>query len=128
VITVHALDDGLVIPEHEDKYRQAFDAAGRSDQLVQFFTPTGEHCMNVEAFGSALAELVAWVERGAKPTTASMNAACGDCLADTVPGPFGLKVPERKQKGAPVHTLVCAGAPGDCPPGSACSPRRRRCE
>jgi hypothetical protein len=128
VITVHALDDGLVIPEHEDKYRQAFDAAGRSDQLVQFFTPTGEHCMNVEAFGSALAELVAWVERGAKPTTASMNAACGDCLADTVPGPFGLKVPERKQKGAPVHTLVCAGAPGDCPPGSTCSTRRRRCE
>jgi hypothetical protein len=128
VVTVHALDDGLVIPEHEDKYRQAFTAAGRGDQLVQFFTPTGEHCMNVSAFGSALAQLTVWVERGEKPTTASMNAACGGCLADTVPGPYGAKVPERLQKGAPVRTLVCDGAPGDCPPGSTCSARKHRCE
>ena len=128
VITVHALDDGLVIPEHEDKYREAFVAAGRTDQLVQFFTPTGEHCMNVSAFGAALDQLVAWVERGQVPTTAAMNAACGNCLATSVPGPFGLKVPERHQKGAPLRTLVCDGAPGDCPPGSTCSMRRHRCE
>jgi hypothetical protein len=128
VVTVHALDDGLVIPEHEDKYRQAFAAADRGDQLVQFFTPTGQHCMNVSAFGAALGALAGWVERGEKPTPASMNAACGGCLAATVPGAFGLKVPERRQKGAPLRTLVCDGAPGDCPPGSTCSVRRRHCE
>jgi len=28
-----------------------------------------------------------------------MNAACFDCLAATGPGPFGMKVVERRQKG-----------------------------
>ena len=127
VVTVHALDDGLVIPEHEEKYRQAFEAAGRADQLVQFFTPKGQHCANINAFAPALAELVAWVEQGRKPTTASMNAACRDCLAPTVPGPFGVKVFERVQKGAPLRTIVCTGQPGDCPPGSECSLAKHRC-
>jgi hypothetical protein len=128
VVTVHALDDGLVIPEHEDKYRQAFEAADRADQLVQFFTPGGEHCMNVSAFGAALDALTAWVEQDRKPTAASMDAACGGCLAANGPGPFGAKVPERRQKGAPLRTLVCAGAPGDCPPGATCAIDRHRCE
>ncbi len=128
IVTVHALDDGLVIPEHETKYRQTFEAAGRADQLVQFFTPTGEHCMNVSAFGPALSALVDWVEHGTVPTTTSMDAACAGCLADATPGPFGLKVPERRQKGAPPGTIVCTGDPGDCPPGSTCSASRHRCE
>ena len=128
VVTVHALDDGLVIPEHTQKYRQAFEAAGRTDQLVQFVTPTGQHCANVAAFTPALEHLAAWVEQGRKPTVASMNAACGDCLAATVPGPFGLKVPERRQKGAPLRTIVCTGEPGDCPPGTVCSVQKHHCE
>ena len=56
-----------------------------------------------------------------------MNAACGNCLADTVPGPFGLRVVERKQKGAPVRARVCTGEVGDCPTGTTCSPRHH-CE
>src|SRR5262249_30294189 len=72
VVTVHALDDGLVIPENEEKYRQAFEAAGRADQLVQFVTPTGEHCGNVAAFTPALEQLVAWVEHGQTPTRDAM--------------------------------------------------------
>jgi hypothetical protein len=84
--------------------------------------------MNVSAFGPALEQLIAWVEGGQTPTAASMNAACGDCLAPAGPGPFGLKVPERRQKGAPVGALVCDGAPGDCPPGATCSTRKHRCE
>jgi pimeloyl-ACP methyl ester carboxylesterase len=128
VVTVHALDDGLVIPEHEDKYRQAFEAAGRADQLVQFFTPTGQHCANAEAFEPALDLLTAWVEQKEKPTTASMNAACFDCLAATGPGPFGMKVVERRQKGAPIRSLVCSGETGDCPTGTVCSVQKHRCE
>lgn len=127
VVTVHALDDGLVIPEHEDKYREAFEAAGRAGQLVQFLTPTGEHCTNVGAFEPALEQLTAWVEQGRTPTAASMNAACGGCLTDAAPGAFGLKVVERKQKGAPLRSLVCAGEPGDCPAGASCSLRTHRC-
>ena len=104
-----------------------FEAAGRTDQLVQFFTPGGQHCGNAYAFKPALEQLAAWVEQGQQPTTASMNAACRGCLATTVPGPFGLKVPERRQKGAPLRTFVCTGQPGDCPAGSACSLEKHRC-
>ena len=127
VVTLHALDDGLVIPEQEEKYRQTFEAAGRADQLVQFFTPGGQHCANAFAFKPTLEQLVAWVEQGQKPTTASMNVACRGCLATTVPGPFGLKVPERRQKGAPLGTVICTGQPGDCPAGSECSVEKHRC-
>jgi hypothetical protein len=128
VVTLHALDDGLVIPEHEDKYRQAFEAAGRAEQLVQFFTPTGGHCGNALAFRPALVQLTAWVEHGTKPTTASMNAECHDCLAETLPGPFGLKVVERRQRGAPLRSLVCSGEPGDCPAGTTCSAKTHHCD
>jgi pimeloyl-ACP methyl ester carboxylesterase len=128
VISVHALDDGLVIPEHEEKYRQAFVASGRTDQLVQFFTPTGEHCGNVSTFTPALEQMIAWVEHGQAPTRDAMNAACFDCLADDGPEPFGLKVPERRQKGAPLKSIVCTGEPGDCPAGTTCSPAKHHCE
>jgi hypothetical protein len=127
VVTLHALDDGLVIPENEDKYRQAFEAAGRADQLVQFFTPGGEHCQNYYAFKPALEQLTAWVEHDVQPTQAAMDTACAGCLADTVPGAFGAVVPERKQPGAPVRTILCTGETGDCPAGSTCNVRTHRC-
>jgi hypothetical protein len=84
--------------------------------------------MNVEAFGTALAQLTAWVEQDRMPTRESMDTACGGCLAPNGPGPFGAKVPERRQKGAPLRTLVCTGEPGDCPPGATCDMARHRCE
>jgi hypothetical protein len=128
VLTVHALDDGLVIPENQDKYRQAFEAAGREDQLVQLFTSTGGHCGFVGEIFPALQALIAWVEQGVKPSTASVRAACPTCsFTDEKPGPWGAKVVERRQKGAPVRTLVCSGAPGDCPAGATCSERTHHC-
>jgi hypothetical protein len=128
VITVHALDDGLVIPEHETKYRQAFEASGRTAQLLQLFTATGEHCTNVIPYTPALEALTDWVERGVTPTTASVNAACGNCLTTVPPGPFGAKSPERRQKGAPLASIVCTGLPGDCPAGATCDVAKRRCK
>src|SRR5262249_21991327 len=128
VVTLHALDDGLVIPEHEEKYRQAFEATGSSEQLVQFFTPGGEHCANYYGFRPALEQLVAWVEHGQTPTAASMDAACGGCLSAARPAPFGVKVPERRQDGAPLRTIVCTGEAGDCPPGTACAAAKDHCE
>src|SRR6059036_610568 len=57
VITVHALDDGLVLPENEDKYREAFEAAGTTDQLVQLHTLTGGHCGFIGTMLAALPQL-----------------------------------------------------------------------
>src|SRR5205823_10279062 len=108
VITVHALDDGLVIPENEDKYREAFEAAGTDDQLVQLFTSKGGHCLFISAWTPALRALTAWVERDEKPSTATVSSTCGNCLTGDVPGPWGLKVVERRQPGAPIRSLVCS--------------------
>lgn len=128
VLTVHALDDGLVIPENETKYRQAFEAAGRSDQLVQLFTNTGGHCGFIAELLPAVQSLTDWVEHGVKPSFDSVHAACPTCdFTQTTPGPWGAKVVERRQKGAPLRTLACSGDPGDCPSGSMCVERKHHC-
>jgi hypothetical protein len=137
VLTLHALDDGLVIPENEEKYREAFLASGRTDQLVQLYTPTGGHCgfSGAEHLAAFLA-LTGWVEDGQVPTAAGVNASCmafaglagGPCrITDATPGEWGLRVVERRQKGSPIPSLVCQGDVGDCPVGHECSLRKHRC-
>ncbi len=126
VLTVHALDDGLVLPENEDKYREAFESARNTDRLVQLFTPYGGHCGFIAELFPTLSAITAWVEHGEKPGVASVRAACPTCrFSDDVPGPWGLKVVERTQRGAPVGTLVCSNEPNDCPPKSSCGARHR---
>jgi hypothetical protein len=124
VLTVHALDDGLVLPENETKYRQAFEAAGRADQLVQLTTERGGHCGFVLEMFAALPALTAWVEHGEKPSTAALTSACpapACSFTDAEPGPWGRKVVERVQRGVPIESLVCTGLEGDCPSETSCS-------
>jgi hypothetical protein len=128
VITVHALDDGLVLPENEDKYREAFAAARNEDRLVQLFTATGGHCIFIPAWTPALRALQAWVAQGTKPTTASVSAACGECLTSDVPGPWGLRIVERRARGVALRSLVCDGEPGDCPANATCVASTHRCK
>jgi pimeloyl-ACP methyl ester carboxylesterase len=128
VLTIHALDDGLVIPENETKYRQAFEAAGTADQLVQLFTPTGGHCGFITALVPAIPAITGWVEHGQKPDPSALAAACPACgFTLTTPGPWGLKVVERDQSGVDTSALVCDGSPGDCPPDATCDAAARHC-
>lgn len=128
VVTVHALDDGLVIPENETKYRQAFEGAGRADQLVQLYTSRGGHCGFIAELLPAVQALTGWVEQGEKPSLASLRAACPTCaFTDETPGPWGARVVERRQKGAPLRSLVCGGDPGDCPTGATCVESKGHC-
>ena len=137
IITLHALDDGLVIPQNEEKYQEVFNTVGRTDQLVQLYTPAGGHCgFTIAEHVAALTSLFGWVEHGIKPTVASAQATCtavapivgGPCrLQDADPGEFGERIVERRQKGLSLRDLVCKGDPGDCPAGVACSPRLNRC-
>jgi len=137
VLTLHALDDGLVVIENEEKYREAFLAAGRPDQLVQLYTPTGGHCgFSAAEHVAAFLALTGWVEKGTMPTAASAQATCsvvapvagGACeIIDATPAEWALRVVERRQKGAPVRSLVCADDAGDCPDGSTCSPETHHC-
>ena len=128
VLTIQSLNDGLVIPENQSKYRQSFVQKGRLDNLAQFQTVTGEHCRFDEATFFLPAVLGAWVENGEKPTQASYQALCEDCdFTDEAPNSFGLRVIERRQTGAPLDTYVCDGEPGDCPPDSFCDLEVRHC-
>jgi pimeloyl-ACP methyl ester carboxylesterase len=126
VLTVHAHDDGLVLVENEDKYREAFEAAKNTDRLVQLYTPYGGHCGFIAELFPAVSAITAWVEHDEKPSLASVRAACPGCsFSDALPGPWGAKVAERTQHGAPLGALVCAGEPNDCPPNTACGSRHR---
>ena len=126
VITVHAHDDGLVLVENEHKYRQAFEAAGNDDRLVQLYTSYGGHCGFIPEIFPAVSALIGWVERDEKPTLASVRALCPACkFTDQQPGPWGLKVVERLQRGAPIGKLVCSSEPNDCPPESTCGTKHR---
>src|SRR5262249_51894012 len=135
VLTLQALDDGLVVPENQEKYREAFAAAGRSEQLVQLFTTTGGHCgFSVAEHIAAFLALTSWVEHGVKPGTASAAASCsafssfGAChLIDTDPGEFGARVVERMQLGVPIGSYVCDGDQGDCPANATCNLATSRC-
>jgi len=100
MLTIHALDDGLVIPENETVYRDTFARARRGDQLVQLFTDPGGHCGFVVELFPAIAALTAWVERDEKPSTASVMTACPACSFTTeVPGAFEDQEAARRQRG-----------------------------
>ena len=137
VLTLHALDDGLVLVQNEEKYREAFLAAGRQDQLVQLYTDTGGHCgFSIAEHLAVFFALTGWVEQGTTPTAATTQAGCEQAIAlggpcrimDTTPGEWGSRVVERRQKGAPTRTLVCDGDAVDCPAGNTCNVAKHRCQ
>jgi hypothetical protein len=138
VVSLHALDDGVVFPEHEDAYRQTFGTARRPEQLLSLLTSGGGHCaFTVGETVAAFTALTAWVEEGVTPTVAGVQQACealavadgvGPCrIVDGDPGSWGARVPEREQDGVRARQLACDGDAEDCPPGTTCSMRIRRC-
>jgi len=137
VVSLNALDDGIVFPEHAVAYRDTFAAAGRAAQLLPLFTSGGGHCgFTVGETVSAFRALTAWVEGGVIPTVAGVQHACealaaefhnGPCrIVDADPGAWGRRVPERQHAGARVRQLACGGD-ADCPPGATCAAETRRC-
>jgi hypothetical protein len=138
VLTLHALDDGLVLVANQEKYRAAFEAAGKLDQLVQLYTPTGGHCgFSGAEHAAVFLALTAWVEQGIVPTALAVNGTCqqaeplagGPCrIQDATPEQWGARVVERRQKGVSVKSLVCDGDAADCPAGNTCNLAKHRCE
>lgn len=138
VVSLHALDDGLVFPEHADQYRATFATARRSEQLLSLLTSDGGHCgFTLGETVTAFRTLTSWVEEGITPTAAGVQHACealssthdvGPCrIVDGDPGSWGARVPERVQAGVRARQIACDGDPEDCPQGTTCSMRIRRC-
>ena len=77
VLTAHAIDDPVAFVELEDVFRQTMQRAGHGNNLVQVFTDEAEHSYWSDPEYPALLEaLLAWVERGEKPSTARVAQAC----------------------------------------------------
>lgn len=77
VLTTHGIADSTVFVEGHDTLRRRMEAAGHGARLVQTFVDSGEHSYLGDAIYPPLFEaLLAWVERGTKPTPAGIAERC----------------------------------------------------
>jgi alpha-beta hydrolase superfamily lysophospholipase len=108
VLTMHGIHDPTAFVEMESVFRETMQRGGSGDRLVQLYTDDREHSYLSEAqYVTAIRALLAWVERGAKPTPAGVAAQCRaiepvfepatGCrfLPDYVPRALGSRVPAR---------------------------------
>jgi pimeloyl-ACP methyl ester carboxylesterase len=76
-LTLHAEDDPTAFVELENTYRDAVVRAGSQHFLVQSFTNEHEHLKEATPeYAALLRAMVAWIERGDKPTVQSLAAEC----------------------------------------------------
>lgn len=77
VLSFHAVNDPTAFVELQSLYREIMERGGSGDRLVQVFSDEAEHSYLAEAQYPALfTALLGWIERGDKPTPASVLALC----------------------------------------------------
>lgn len=77
VLTVHGIHDATAFVELQSAFRQTLERAGNGARLVQVYSDHSEHSYLSDPTYVALFEaLLQWVERGQKPTPASVAAGC----------------------------------------------------
>jgi pimeloyl-ACP methyl ester carboxylesterase len=87
VLSVHAIDDPVAFVELESTFRETMQKAGSAEYLVQVFTDDHEHSyVSDPQYAAAMQALLAWVERGEKPTPQTLAARCAPLEAAFGPG------------------------------------------
>ena len=87
VLTVHGVDDPIAFVELDAAFRETMEKAGTADRLVQTFTQDREHSyLSDPTYPTLVNALLAWVERGEKPTPAGIAQACKPMEATFGPG------------------------------------------
>jgi alpha-beta hydrolase superfamily lysophospholipase len=77
VLTLHAIHDPTAFVELESSYRDIVESAGASQWLVQTFSDEAEHSYLSDAeYPALMSALLDWVERGQKPTPATVAQRC----------------------------------------------------
>lgn len=105
-LTLHAIDDPTAFVELESLYREVRERAGTQDKLVQTFSSEAKHSfLSAPEYVALFSALLAWVDRGEKPTPASVLQLCkaneaqysGGCHIQPgyVPRPFSARVTPR---------------------------------
>ncbi len=106
VLSTQGIGDSTVFVESQDTLRQRMVAAGNGDRLVQTFVQSSEHSYLGDATYPPLFEaLLNWVEKGQKPTPASVAQRCtqlraaqpADCrfVPDYQPRPLASRITPR---------------------------------
>jgi pimeloyl-ACP methyl ester carboxylesterase len=108
VLATHGIGDATAFVELQHAFRETMKAGGNADRLVQTYVDSREHSYLGDAIYPPLFEaLLAWVERGDKPTPAGIAQRCGELAARDgwaggcrfVPGfepaPLASRVPAR---------------------------------
>jgi hypothetical protein len=107
VVSIHSINDPQVPVEQQSAYHDTVTAAGSGDKLVQAYTDERAHTgQSAPELAAALDAVVAWVEKGTKPTAQSIAAACeqfratfeGPCSwhPEFTPKPYGTKFYPRE--------------------------------
>lgn len=77
VLTVHGIGDPTAFVEMQSALRQTYERAGNGARLVQVYSDHNTHSYLSDPTYVALFEaLLGWVEKGEKPTPASVAARC----------------------------------------------------
>jgi hypothetical protein len=101
VLSLHAVNDPVAFVELQHHFRGVMQRGGSGDRLVQVYTEHAEHSYLADAlYGVAVQQLLAWAEGGAKPSPASMAAACdASCrlVGAFEPLPLERRVPARQR-------------------------------
>lgn len=106
VLAAHGINDSTVFVEGTDTLRRRVEASGNGARLVQTFVDSNQHSYWGDAMYPPLFEaLLNWVEKGVKPTPASIAARCqtmraaspADCRfnVDYVAKPLASRIPPR---------------------------------
>lgn len=106
VLTLHGIDDPTAFVELESTFRDTVARAGNAERLVQTFTADSEHSyLSDVQYLAATEALLAWAQRGDKPTPASVAARCKALEASVgagcrfrpeyTPPPLAERVPAR---------------------------------
>ncbi len=107
VVSIHSINDPQVPVEQQSAYHDTVAAGGSGDKLVQAYTDERAHTgQSAPELAAALDAVVAWVEKGTKPTAQSIAAACeqfratfeGPCSwhPEFTPKPYGTKFYPRE--------------------------------
>ncbi|OUM01406.1 alpha/beta hydrolase [Variovorax sp. JS1663] len=76
-LTLHAIHDPTAFVELESAYRAIRENAGTADRLVQTFSDESEHSyLSDPQYPALFAALLDWIDKGEKPTPASVAARC----------------------------------------------------
>jgi pimeloyl-ACP methyl ester carboxylesterase len=81
-LTMHAIDDPTVFVELEQVFHDRVAKTGTGDLLVQSFTDEHEHSkLATPEYAALLRAMSAWIERGEKPSPASLAISCQRAVA-----------------------------------------------